>query len=201
MANHLEKHLGNSDTEDSRTNKKCLCFDVCALCLSSTMETSRLYMWRNLVESRWYPTASSAQICHLWTIGFASSNDHLSKLKLPAHNIKNIKYNIYIYRGIDIDMWCESHPSSPIRIVCPCTDATWPNDVRHRYLKFKSVWPCSMCIQYSMLVSKPHQAYLSYIHACIGFKHHDLLFKYVNSTLHWLWRHLVFYTHTVIFSL
>ena len=27
MANHVEKHLGNSDTEDSRTNKKCLCFD------------------------------------------------------------------------------------------------------------------------------------------------------------------------------
>ena len=40
MANHVEKHLGNSDTEDSRTNKKCLCFDVCALCLSSTMESS-----------------------------------------------------------------------------------------------------------------------------------------------------------------
>ena len=52
MANHVEKHLGNSDMEDSRTNKKCLCFDVCALCLSSTMESSRLYMWRNLVESR-----------------------------------------------------------------------------------------------------------------------------------------------------
>ena len=52
MANHVEKHLDNSDTEDSRTNKKCLCFDVCALCLSSTMESSRLYMWQNLVVSR-----------------------------------------------------------------------------------------------------------------------------------------------------
>ena len=142
--NHVEKHLGNSDTEDSRTKKKFLCFEVCALCLSSTMESSRLYMWRNLVESRWYPTASSAQICQLCTIELASSNDHLSKLKLSAHYIKNIKYNIY--RGIDIDMWCESHPSSPIRIVCPCTDAMWPNDVCHQYLKFKSVWPCSMCI-------------------------------------------------------
>ena len=49
MANHVEKHLGNYDTEDSRTNKKCLCFDVCALCLSSTMESARLYMWQNLV--------------------------------------------------------------------------------------------------------------------------------------------------------
>ena len=48
MANHVEKHLGYSDTEDSRTKKKCLCFDVCALCLSSTMESSRLYMWQNL---------------------------------------------------------------------------------------------------------------------------------------------------------
>ena len=44
MANHVEKHLGNSDTEDSRTNKKRLCFDVCALCLSSTMESARLYI-------------------------------------------------------------------------------------------------------------------------------------------------------------
>ena len=114
MANHVEKHLGNSDTEYSRTKKKCLCFEVCALCLSSTIESSRLYMWRNLVESRWYPTASSAQIFQLCTIELASSNDHLSKLKLSAHYIKNIKYNIY--RGIDIDMWCASHPSSPIRI-------------------------------------------------------------------------------------
>ena len=97
-------------------------------------------------------------------------------------------------------MWCESRPSSPIRIVCPCTDATWPNDVCHRYLKFKSVWPCSMCIHYNMLVSKPHRADLRYIHACMGFKHHDLLFKYLNSTLHWLWPHLVFYTHAVVFS-
>ena len=52
MANHVEKYLGNSDTEDSRTIKKCLCFEVCALCLSSTIEYSRLYMWQNLVESR-----------------------------------------------------------------------------------------------------------------------------------------------------
>ena len=96
------------------------------------MESSRLYMWQNLVEFRWYPTTSCAKICYLCTIGLASSNDHLSKLKLSTHYIKNIKYNIY--RGIDIDMWCESHPSSPIRIVCPCTDAMWPNDVCHRYL-------------------------------------------------------------------
>ena len=198
MAIHLEKII-NYDTEDSRTKEKCLCFEVCALCLSSTMESSRLYMWQNLVESRWYPTTSCAQICHLCTIGLASSNDHVSKLKLSAHYIKNKKYNIY--RGIDIDMWCESHPSSPIRIVCPCTDATWPNDVCHWYLKFKSVWPCSMCIHYNMLVSKPHRADLRYIHACMGFKHHDLLFKYLNSTLHWLWPHLVFYTHTLVFSL
>ena len=79
-------------------------------------------------------------------------------------------------------MWCESHPSSPIRIVCPCTDAMWPNDVYHQYLKFKSVWPCSMCIHYNMLVSKAHRADLHYIHACMGFKHQDLLFKYLNST-------------------
>ena len=82
-------------------------------------------------------------------------------------------------------MWCESRPSSPIRIVCPCTDATWPNDVCHWYLKFKSVWPCSMCIHYNMLVSKPHRTYLRYIHACMVFKHQDLLFKIfeLNFTL------------------
>jgi len=45
---HLEKN--NYDTEDSRTKEKCLCFEVCALCLSSTMESSKLYMWQNLVE-------------------------------------------------------------------------------------------------------------------------------------------------------
>ena len=163
MANHVEKHLGNSDMEDSRTKKKCLCFEVCALCLSSAIESSR-YMWQNLVESRWYPTASSAQIFHLWTIGFASSNDHLSKLKLPAHNKK--KYNIY--RGIS--NWNQSD-------LVQCVYST----------------TCSF--------SKPHHTYLSYIHACMGFKHHDLLFKYLNSTLHWLWPHLFFYTHTVVFSL
>ena len=78
--NHVEEHLGNYDTEDSRTEKKCLCFEVCALCLSSTMESSRLYMWQNLVECRWYPMASSARICHLCTARLASSNDQLSKL-------------------------------------------------------------------------------------------------------------------------
>ena len=36
----------NYDTEDSRTKEKCLCFEVCALCLSSTMESSKLYMWQ-----------------------------------------------------------------------------------------------------------------------------------------------------------
>ena len=49
--NHVEKHLGNSDTEDSRTKKKCLCFEVCALCLSSTMESldcTRGKIWWNL---------------------------------------------------------------------------------------------------------------------------------------------------------
>ena len=66
-------------------------------------------------------------------------------------------------------MWCESHPSSPIRIVCPCTDAMWPNDVCHRYLKFKSVWPCSMCIHYNMLVSKPHcQISVIFMHAWVS---------------------------------
>ena len=50
--NHVEKNLGNYDTEDYRTKNKCMCFEVCALCLSSTTESSRLYMWQNLVKCR-----------------------------------------------------------------------------------------------------------------------------------------------------
>ena len=49
MAIHAEFFLGNYDMEDSRTKEKCLCFEVCALCLSSTMESARLYMWQNPV--------------------------------------------------------------------------------------------------------------------------------------------------------
>ena len=49
--NSSRKKLGNYDTEDSRT-KKFLCFEVCAICLSSTKESSKLYMWQNLVECR-----------------------------------------------------------------------------------------------------------------------------------------------------
>ena len=33
---------------ESQTNT--LDFEICALCLSSTMESSKLYMWQNLVE-------------------------------------------------------------------------------------------------------------------------------------------------------
>ena len=47
IAIQLEKSLGSYDTEDSRTKGKHLCFEVCALCLSSTMESARLYMWQN----------------------------------------------------------------------------------------------------------------------------------------------------------
>ena len=78
MANHVEKHLGNYDTEDSRTNKKCLCFEVCALCLSSTMESSRLYMWQNLVDDIQRPVVLG--FAHLCTVRLVSSSDHLSKL-------------------------------------------------------------------------------------------------------------------------
>lgn len=49
MEIQLEKSLGSHDMEDSRTKEKHLCFEVCALCLNSTMESSRLYMWQNLV--------------------------------------------------------------------------------------------------------------------------------------------------------
>ena len=52
MAIQLEKSLGSYDTEDYRTKENHCCFEVCALCLSSTMKSSRLYMWQNLVECR-----------------------------------------------------------------------------------------------------------------------------------------------------
>ena len=45
MAIHLEKII-KYDTEDSTTKEKYLYFEVCALCLSSTMESSKLYMWQ-----------------------------------------------------------------------------------------------------------------------------------------------------------
>ena len=80
MANHVEKHLGNSDTEDSRTKEKCLCFEVCALCLSSTMESSKLYMWQiwwNVDDIQRPVVLGFAYLC---TVGLASSSDHLSKL-------------------------------------------------------------------------------------------------------------------------
>ena len=51
--------------------------------------------------------------CHIWTIRFASSNDHLSKLKLPAHNIKNIKYNIYI--GVQIQI-CDAKAAHHLQL-------------------------------------------------------------------------------------
>ena len=41
--------MGSYDTEDSRTKDNHCCFEVCALCLSSTMESARLYMWQNPV--------------------------------------------------------------------------------------------------------------------------------------------------------
>ena len=49
MAIQLEKSLGSYDTEDSRTKENHFLFEVCALCLSSTIEPARLYMWQNLV--------------------------------------------------------------------------------------------------------------------------------------------------------
>ena len=44
-----KKSLVSYDMEDSRTKEKHLCFEVFALCLNSTMDSVRLYMWQNLV--------------------------------------------------------------------------------------------------------------------------------------------------------
>ena len=52
MANHVDQNLGNSDMEDSRTKVNHCCFEICALCLISTMESARLYMWQNPVGAR-----------------------------------------------------------------------------------------------------------------------------------------------------
>ena len=79
MAIHLEKTI-NYDTEDSRTKEKWLCFEVCALCLSSTMESSKLYMWQiwwNVDDIQRPVVLGFSYLC---TVGLASSSDHLSKL-------------------------------------------------------------------------------------------------------------------------
>ena len=46
MAIQLEKSLGSYDMEDSRTKENHCCFEICALCLSSTMVSARVYMWK-----------------------------------------------------------------------------------------------------------------------------------------------------------
>ena len=46
MAIQLEKSLGSYDMEDSKIKENHCCFELCALCLSSTMESARLYMWQ-----------------------------------------------------------------------------------------------------------------------------------------------------------
>ena len=58
----------------------CLCSEVCALCLSSTMESSKLYMWQiqwNVDDIQCPLVLGFAYLC---TVGLASSSDHLSKL-------------------------------------------------------------------------------------------------------------------------
>ena len=70
MAIQLEKSFGSYHTEDFRTKESArlyimlkfnhgdLCianhcfFEICALCLSSTMESARLYMWQNPMGAR-----------------------------------------------------------------------------------------------------------------------------------------------------
>ena len=113
MAIHLEKII-NYDTEDSRTKEKCLCFEVCALCLSSTMESSKLYMWQiwwNFDDIQRPVVLGFAYLC---TVGLASSSDHLSKLL--AHYIvlvpqlhvleKKLLVGCTIYLGIE-DVYME----------------------------------------------------------------------------------------------
>ena len=58
--------------------------------LSSTVESSRLYMWQNLVDD--IQRLVVLRFAHLCTVGLASSNDQLSKL-----------FTHYI-GGIDIDV-------------------------------------------------------------------------------------------------
>ena len=59
----VKKSLGSYDLEDSRTKEKHLCFEVCGLCLSSTMECARLYLWQNPVGgSRWCEGPSGGRL-------------------------------------------------------------------------------------------------------------------------------------------
>ena len=61
--NSTRKNLGSYDTEDSRTKENHCCFEICALCLSSTMEFARLYMWQNPVgDRRWCEGPSGGRL-------------------------------------------------------------------------------------------------------------------------------------------
>ena len=49
--------------EDSRTKENHFCFEICAWCLGSTMESARLYRWQNPVgASRWYEGPSGGRL-------------------------------------------------------------------------------------------------------------------------------------------
>ena len=77
MAIHLEKII-NYDTKDSRTKEKCLCFEIFALCFSSTMEYSTCArIWLNVDDIQRPVVLGFAYLC---TVGLASSSNHLSKL-------------------------------------------------------------------------------------------------------------------------
>ena len=83
--------------EDSRTKEKFLCFEVCALCLSLTMESSRLYMWKNLVDDIQRPVV----------LGFAIfvPSDWLH----PTTNFQSFSHTI---QGVQIQM-CRSVAMDP----------------------------------------------------------------------------------------
>ena len=60
------------------TKEKCLCFEVCALCLSSTMESSKLYMWQIWWNVDDIQRPVVLEFAYIYTVGLASSSDHLS---------------------------------------------------------------------------------------------------------------------------
>ena len=53
-------------------------------------------------------------------------------------------------------------------------------------------------LQHARFQITPHR---SPLYSCMhGFKHQDILFKYLNSTLHWLWPHLFFCQANAMFE-
>ena len=168
MANHVEKHLGNSDTEDSRTKKKCLCFEVCALCLSSTMEASRYTrakIWWN-VDDIQQPVV----------LRFAIS--------IPPdwlHPTSNFQSYLHTIQGVQIQI-CDAKAAHHLQLK-QCVHAWMRRGQMMSAIGISNSNQSDLvqCVYIATCSFPNHTGQISviFMHAW-DFKYHDLLFKYLN---------------------